>query len=158
VTSDHVVPGEPLPSGQHHHPAQKIRTPEGRYAWIDTGMVALVRALWAAGYVTVTCCQDLGESAGELSPRAAACWKGYALLELPVTDACALATLAAAHDLTRHWAEPGAWEVSAPVIMLGSRAVLMNLVQVHFPAGQIHGLTRLVARYGRQFLEGQRRR
>jgi hypothetical protein len=148
-----VIPGE---SHAFHDGTLLVPPGSDEPAWIDTGLVPLIEALWAAGYETVSCCQDLGESIAALSPRRGAYWKGWAQIELPPVDACALAELAAAHGLTRHWSEPGAWEMSAPLVLLGARALLMtNLVQVRFPADQAVALTALVTMYGRQFREGR---
>ena len=127
------------------HPVRKVRHPSGRYMWIDVGLVPLVRALWAAGFETITCCQDLGESITELNPRKGAYWKGWALVELPAADATRLAELAAAGGrFPMHWAQDGAWEMSVPLVMLGARGVMMNLVQVHFPVSQLEDLTRVI--------------
>jgi hypothetical protein len=120
---------------------------------IDAGMVPLITALWAAGYATITCCQDLGESIGTASPRKAAYWKGRVLLELTVSSAQALLELAAAHGFPMHWTEDGAWETFVPMLMLGARAVLPGIVQVHFPAAQLPQLTAAVETRGAQFLE-----
>jgi hypothetical protein len=134
------------------HPQVQLVPPDSdEPVGIDVAMVPLVQALWAAGYRTVTCCQDFGESVAATSPRRAAYWKGRVNLELPSTDACALAELAAAHGFPMHWADDNAWEMSAPVLMLGARALLMDLVQVKFPASQLDELTALVAQRGAQY-------
>lgn len=151
-----LVPDEPQP-GDHRHPYELLTPPGGggEPVQIDALLVPLITALWAAGFETVTCCQDLGESIGEFSPRKAAYWKGWALVELPSAGARALAELAAAHGLGRHWSEPDAWEMSIPVVMLGARAVIPDLVQVRFPVTQIGDLTALVMQHGRQFRNGR---
>jgi hypothetical protein len=138
------------------HPQIQLVPPDSdEPVGIDVEMVPLIQALWLAGYRTITCCQDLGESV-TISPRHAAYWRGRALLELPAADALALAELAAAHGFPMHWADPDAWEMSVPVLMLGARALVMdNMVQLKFPAGQLRHLTALVGRRGAQFREGR---
>lgn len=139
-----------------HDQVQLVPPDSDEPVGIDVEMVPLIQALWAAGYRTITCCQDLGESAGRASPRHGTFWAGRALLELPAADALALAELAAAHGFGMHWADPDAWEMSVPVLMLGARALLMdNMVQLKFPAGQLRRLTALVERRGAQFREGR---
>lgn len=153
VPDGKLIPDEP---GDHRHPYE-LMTPPGsdEPVQIDTLLAPLITALWAAGFTTVACCQDLGESIGDVNPRKAAYWKGRALVELPSDSARALAELAAAPLRTTrfpmHWAQDGAWEMSIPVVMLGSRAVIPDLVQVRFPASQIGDLTVAVMQHGRQF-------
>lgn len=136
----------------NYHPQVWLTPPgEDEPAGIDAGLADLIAALWGAGLTTITSCQDLGESIGDASPRKAAYWKGWVLLELPVADAKRLAEQAAARMFggkMPHWSEPDAWEVSAPVIMLGSRAILTGIVQVHFPVSQIDDLTAMVRGLG----------
>ena len=127
------------------HQTQAL-TPPGsdEPADIDRALVPLVTALWAAGFETVTCCQDLGESIGALNPRKAAYWKGRVLLELPAGSARRLAEQAAARGFPMHWTQDDAWEISVPLVMLGARAILPGLVQVHFPAAQLDNVTAMV--------------
>jgi hypothetical protein len=142
------------------HPQVPMVPPgEDEPAGIDTLMVPLITALWEAGYITITCCQDLGESIGPLNRRKAAYWKGWVLLELPATGAKALMELAAGFGrFPMHWADDDAWDVSVPVIMLGPSAILPGIVQVHFPQVQLERLTGLVKARGAQFLQGQDQR
>lgn len=123
---------------------------------IDAELVPLIQALWETGYTTITCCQDLGESIGGLNRRKSAYWKGWVLLELPATDAKALAELAASFGgFPMHWADPDAWDISMPVIMLGPNAVMPGIVQVHFPFIQLEHLTAVVRSRGAQFRAGR---
>jgi hypothetical protein len=46
----------------NHHPIRRRTAPDGSRASIDVLLVPLIEALWAAGYETIGCCQDLGES------------------------------------------------------------------------------------------------
>src|SRR5712664_3422691 len=43
------------------HSSQRLTTPDGTKADIDTEIVPLVRALWALGLTTTASCQDFGE-------------------------------------------------------------------------------------------------
>jgi hypothetical protein len=143
--------------GHAAHPQEQLMPPgSDEPVSIDTEMVPLIRALWAAGYTTITCCQDFGESVASVSPRWAAFWQGRAQLELPRTDALALIELAAAHGFLMHWAQDDAWQASIPVVMLGARALAPALVQVKFPASQLERLTAVVERHGRQFRKDRR--
>lgn len=127
------------------HETSQLTAPDGSKIDIDTGMKPLIAAMWYAGYTTAGCCQDLGESIGGANPRKAAYWKGWALLELPAGDARRLAGLAVAHDFPMHWAEQDAWEMSIPVVVIGGVPSLLNIVQIHLPASQLHDLAELVA-------------
>lgn len=140
-----ALPDEP--GDDQRHPQVRLAPPgSDELVGIDIGLVPLITALWEAGFATITCCQDLGESIGLANPRKAAYWKDWVLLELPYADARRLAETAAAWRFPMHWADDGAWEMSIPVVMLGARGVLMNLVQVHFPVSQLAELTALVQR------------
>jgi hypothetical protein len=137
--------GEHEEAAMTTHPQVFLVPPgEDEPVGIDAGLVLLVTALWAAGFTTITCCQDLGESIGAVNARKAAYWKGWVLLELPVADAKRLTEQAAARGFPVHWATPGAWEISVPVVMLGSRAIFTGIVQVRFPAAQLDDLTAMV--------------
>jgi hypothetical protein len=138
--SDTIIPDEP--GDDRRHPQVQL-TPPGsdESVGIDIGLAPLITALWEAGFTTITCCQDLGESIGKLNARKAAYWKGWVLLELPAADAKRLTEQAAARRFPMHWAREDAWEVSIPVVMLGSRAVFTGIVQVHFPVAQLEDLT-----------------
>ena len=145
--ADTIIPDEP--GSRRHHPQVFFIPPgEDEPAGIDAALSPLITALWAAGFTTITCCQDLGESIGLLNPRKAAYWKGWVLLELPAADARRLMEQAAARGLPMHWADEAAWEVSIPVVMLGSRAVSPGIVQVHFPVAQLDALTAMVPDFG----------
>jgi hypothetical protein len=147
-----LVPGEPQP-GDHRHPYELLVPPgEEEPVQVDVALVPLVRALWAAGFEMVTCCQDIGESIGGLNARRGAYWKGWVLLELRSRPARRLAELAAtAGGFPMHWTDEAAWEMSIPVAMLGGiRPVIPDLVQVRFPASQVRDLTALVETERRQ--------
>jgi hypothetical protein len=135
------------------HPTKRLRAPDGTRAEIDVMLVPLIKALWAAGYDTIGSCQDLGESSGRAAERHGVYWKGYALLEMPVADT--LRFLDAAADsplidrLMLHWAEPGAWEISLPIMPLSpfnddSDAEIAPWAQIHFPNDQIDDLTKVI--------------
>jgi hypothetical protein len=129
-----------------HHPSRRLRTPDGDRADIDTLLVPLIRALWAAGYETIGCCQDIGESAGTVSERSAAVWTGYALVEMPAEDACRLLDAVKSTPQFKdrmHWADQGAWSVTISVLPFGMGGALAVVpwAQVRFPASQIGDLT-----------------
>jgi hypothetical protein len=127
------------------HEAEKLTTPGGREVPVDSVLVPLIRALWEAGFTTIGCCQDLGESIGSANPRKAAYWKGWVLLEMPERDACLLSELAVASGrFPLHWAEAGAWEMSSPLVQLPTGTLRPDLVQVRFPAGQLEDLEAMV--------------
>jgi len=141
------------------HPQVQLVPPEGDDddpVGIDAELVPLIQALWAAGYTTITCCQDLGESIRDSNRRKSAYWKGWVLLELPATDAKALAELAASFGgFPMHWADDDAWDITMPLLMLGPNAVLPGIVQVHFPFIQLGRLTDVVRSRGAQFRAGR---
>ena len=132
------------------HPTKRLTSPSGETADIDVLLVPLIEALWAAGYDTIGCCQDLGESlAGH--ERKSAYWKGYVLLEMPLDDACDLLDeikFRPQFEDKMHWAADGAWDVTMPVMPIGmsarGRAGLGAWVQVHFPADQLDDLVKVV--------------
>lgn len=136
-----------------HHQVRRLRAPDGSRADIDVLLVPLVKALWAAGYETIGCCQDLGESAGEASPRWGTLWSGYAQVELLIPDACRL--LDAVKNTPQfkeqmHWTAPDAWSVTIPVLPFGmdDDADVMPWAQVRFPADQIGDLTDVIREAG----------
>jgi hypothetical protein len=134
----------------NHHPTMRVRTPDGNDADIDVLMVPLVKALWAAGYETVTCCQDLGESLHSYGcEREGAHWKGYALLEMFTEDACRF--LDAVKDVPQfkdrmHWAAPAAWSIGILVLPFGHHgdARPSPWAQIRFPKDQVGDLTDVV--------------
>ena len=134
------------------HPVKRLTAPDGSRASIDVQLVPLIKALWAAGYETIGCCQDLGESL-DGRERKSAYWKGYVLLEMPVEDACRLID-AVRHTPQfkdrMHWASDGAWETSVPVIPFDDAAETWVLpwAQVHFPASQVGDLTDVIREAG----------
>ena len=128
------------------HEAVELVRADGRRVAIDTALVRLIAALWAAGFETIGSCQDLGESIGDANNRKAAYWKGWVLLEMPEHDACRLGDLAIASGrFPLHWAEDGAWEITMPLIQVPGAGILVtDLVQIRFPAGQLDDVTALV--------------
>jgi hypothetical protein len=132
----------------NHHPVKRLTAPDGSRAGIDVLIVPLIKALWAAGYETVTCCQDLGESLSHLE-RHSAHWAGYALLEMFIPDMCRF--LDAVKDTPQfkdrmHWTVPGAWEISIPVLPFGwdGDAEPSPWAQVRFPNDQISDLADVI--------------
>jgi len=133
----------------NHHPVRYLKTPDGTRAGIDVELVPLIRALWAAGYETTGCCQDIGESSGRVSEHSRALWTGYALLEMPVDDACRL--LDAVKETPKfegrmHWAADGAWSVTIPVLPFGwnGAAGPLPCAQVRFPKDQVADLADVI--------------
>lgn len=138
-------------SSQFQHPAKRLTDPSGRVAAIDVLLVPLIKALWAAGYETIGSCQDLGESLRNYK-RKSAYWLGYVLLEMPVDD-----TLRLLDEIKgtpqfcdrMHWAAPGAWQVSLPVMPFSpfdihGEAGIGPWTQIHFPNDQIDDLTKVI--------------
>ena len=136
------------------HPVKRLTAPDGTEADIDVLLAPLVEALWAARYQTVGSCQDLGESIGEASPRKAAYWAGYALLEVPVADGRRLVNAVRQRARFRprmHWAAKGAWEMSIPVIADPRQgAAITPWMQVHFPCEQAGDLAAVIGAQGRR--------
>ena len=134
------------------HPVRELTGPRGISVMIDVALVPLIEALWAAGFTTITCCQDFGESIGEVNPRKAAYWKGWVNLELPEADACRLAALATASGwFPTHWADDGAWDMSCPLLTRKGLILRPDMVQIRFPVSQLDDLTALI-----QVIAGQR--
>jgi len=129
-----------------HHPAKPLRTPRGDVADIDINLIPLILALWEAGYDTIGCCQDLGQNL-ERYDRKAAYWTGYAMIEMPYRDACRLLDTIRTvppFDQRMHWAAPGAWEVSLPIVTVDGQAAQAMWAQIHFPASQISELLQVL--------------
>jgi hypothetical protein len=143
------------------HPVQRLTTPEGAEADIDTEIVPLMRALWAAGFVTTASCQDFGEgTAGQraANPRTSrrggdafiAYYTGWAWLKMPVPGALRLANVLLGtgfrDKVARRW-EPGAWRMHVPLIS-GEDGVIgpACTAQIHFPREQVLDLTRTIRR------------
>lgn len=132
------------------HPARRLTAPDGTVAAIDTLLVPLIEALWAAGYDTISSCQDLGERLPDY-PRKNAYWKGYAMLEMPPEDACRL--IDAVKDTTQfrdrmHWTDDGAWEMDCQLMpgtgATGEPSYLVPWVSIHFPNDQIDDLIKVL--------------
>lgn len=135
------------------HPSERLPLPGGAgHADVDVEMVPLVRALWADGYTTVGCCQNLGESIehnGHRSPvalqhrrRWAEFYRGHAWLSLPAGDARRLIGALGTHPVfgerVRRWTHPDAWMAVGYLFPTADgRAEPEPLVQVSFPAAQI---------------------
>ncbi|GAA4224840.1 hypothetical protein GCM10022254_05250 [Actinomadura meridiana] len=123
------------------HPAEETRTPSGLTARIDELMVPVVRRLWAAGYTTLMCCQDVGDAMANggmwpVAERWHAFLDSYAWLKLPLTDAH---NLMKALDGTQEFnprltakAEDG-WSSH---VWLGPEG-MADYSNVYFPASQI---------------------
>lgn len=134
----------------NHHAVKNIKAADGGSADIDVMLADLIEALWDAGYETIGSCQDLGESISAVSERKSDYWSGYALVEMPVEDTLRL--LDAVEDSPQfqdrmHWAAPGAWEVSLPVLSSspwGEGADVMPWAQIHFPNDQIDDLIKVI--------------
>ena len=138
------------------HPSQRLDTPSGAVADIDDKMVPLVRAIWALGLETISCCQDFGD--GVAGQRAAlnhesryggsafiAFYCGYAWLKMPTPDAKRLADLLAETEfrdkVTQRWT-PGSWRMHVPLVFRGNLGIeLDEAAQIHFPKQQIPRLT-----------------
>jgi hypothetical protein len=59
------------------HPTERLTTPDGTDADIDTEIVPLVRALWRLGLATTASCQDFGEgTAGQRNANPRPSWYG----------------------------------------------------------------------------------
>ena len=132
------------------HPTKGLKTPDGTTADIDMMLVPLIKALWAAGFETIGSCQDLGESLKNYG-RKGLYWKGYVLLEMPVPDTLRLLDLAADSPFIdrMHWAAPGAWEISLPVLPVSpfnddGDAEIAPWAQIHFPNDQIDDLVKVI--------------
>jgi hypothetical protein len=128
------------------HATRRLTAPDGSRANIDVLMVPLIKALWAAGYETVACCQDIGEAtSGRGGSRA-----GCALLEMPVADTCRLVDtvrLTLSFRDRMRWSAPGAWKVSVPIPLSALPHVptsVMPWAQIFFPADQMGELVGVI--------------
>ncbi len=133
----------------NHHSVKRLTAPDGSSADIDVAIVPLIESLWDAGYETVTSCQDLGESISGVSERRSAYWKGYVLVELPVPDTRRLIRQVSGAPQFRdhmHWTDPGAWEISVPIIP--PTGIIIDLAQVRFPNTQVEDLVKVLSRPG----------
>src|SRR4029077_2588632 len=107
-----------------YHDTKRVVGPGRHWANIDIGIAPLIKALWDAGYETIGSCQNLGQSAtsGRNYGREFDYWDGYALIEMPVTDACRLLDTVKETPQFKdhmHWASEGAWSISIPVLPFG---------------------------------------
>ena len=137
------------------HPTKRLRAPDGTRADIDVMLVPLIKALWAAGYDTVGSCQDHGESLRG-HERKSAYWSGYVLLEMPVRDALRLLDEIKGTPQfcdKMHWAAPGAWQATVPVMPFSpfdvhgeDEAEVGPWAQLHFPNDQLDDLTKVISR------------
>lgn len=142
-----------------HHPVKRLTAPDGSRAGIDVLMVPLIKALWSAGYETITCCQDVGQSVSASVPNASArrrgtYWKGYALLETPVEDMCRLLDTVKRTPQFKdrmHWADQGAWEIAIQIVPFGFTGAAFDgpaepvpWAQVRFPNDQIGDLVDVI--------------
>jgi len=133
----------------NYHPTKRLTDPDGHPAEIDIQLVPLIEALWAAGYETITCCQNLGESLRHIE-RKSDYWRGYVLLEFPIDDALRLVDFVKGtkrFDRYMHWAAPGAWEMSVPLIagyQSDDPPMIMDCVQIRFPCDQLDDLVKVI--------------
>ena len=139
-----------------YHDTKRVVGPGRRWANIDIKIAPLIKALWEAGYETIGSCEDLGMSAtsGRGYGRKFDYWDSYVLIEMPAPDACRL--LDAVKGTPQfcdkmHWAAPGAWEVTVPVMPFSpfdvrgeDEAVVGPWAQVHFPNDQIDDLIKVI--------------
>jgi hypothetical protein len=131
------------------HPTKYLRAPDGTRAAIDVMLAPLIKALWAAGYETITCCQDVGEYS--TCERSAALWKGYALLDMPIEDTCRLLDAIKNTPQFRdrmHWAADGAWNIDIPILPFGwdGDAEPSPWAQIRFPNAQVGDLVDVLSR------------
>jgi hypothetical protein len=132
------------------HPARRIRDPATGYSVdIDDEIVPLIQALWAGGYETIGSCQDLGESTAR-APGYGTRWGGYVLVEMPISDACRLldtVKVTPQFEDRMHWAAPGAWVISVPILpsgFSGDDAELGPWAQIRFPKDQVDDLVKVL--------------
>jgi hypothetical protein len=146
------------------HPVQRLTTPDGTEADIDTEIVPLVRVLWALGLGTTASCQDFGEGvAGQRKvsqhpPEKGgdafiAYYTGFTWLKMPTQDAQRLATVLLhtefRDNITRRW-EQGSWRMHIPVTFDESQGVSpASTTQIHFPRQQVAKLTLTLEHMGR---------
>lgn len=135
----------------NYHDTIRVYGPDRHWAKIDRGIAPLIKALWLAGYETIGSCENLGESAsgGRGYGRKFDYWDGYVLIEMSITDACRL--LDAVKDTPQfqnrmHWTDPGAWEISVPVLPFGwdGYAQESPWAQIRFPNDQIDDLIKVI--------------
>lgn len=141
------------------HPVKVLTDPRGNPAEIDLGMVDVISAVWALHLPTQTCCQDLGGYLGASSRpsvRDQGKWyEGLASLEMSYQ--------AAVHLLDRlgeteefgpkvnHWANPGAWQMSAPVFYLpGGGFEVHPVVQMRMPIEQLPALADTIQKLAKE--------
>ncbi|MEV5573937.1 hypothetical protein AB0L06_28195 [Spirillospora sp. NPDC052269] len=124
------------------HPTRAVTTPAGETIEVDELMVPLVKALWAAGYATLMCCQDAGQAVragGTCTPVEHRSlygdyYEGLAWVKLPIDDMVRL------RAFTRRLAENRRWMASAPIRPDG----MEPWASLHFPADQIADVTKLL--------------
>jgi len=66
---------------------------------------------------------------------------------MPYRDACRLLDTIRTvppFDQRMHWAAPGAWEVSLPIVTVDGQAAQAMWAQIHFPASQISELLQVL--------------
>ncbi|HEX3960425.1 MAG TPA: hypothetical protein VHZ03_27940 [Trebonia sp.] len=142
----------------NHHPVKRLTAPDGSRVNIDVQLAPLIKALWAAGYETIGCCQDVGQGISASVSNASAkrrgtYWKGYALLEMPVEDMCKLLDAVKGTPQFKdrmHWADQGAWEIAIQVAPFGfdGAAEPVPWAQLRFPNDQISDLVDVIREAG----------
>lgn len=141
------------------HTSERLTTPNGSQAEIDTEMVPLILALWALNLTTTASCQDFGEgTAGQrrADQRASryggdafiAYYMGYAWLKMPVADAQQLGNMLLGtefHDkIALRWI-PGSWRMHIPLVFDQDSGVNPDdTAQIHFLRNQITSLTAIL--------------
>ncbi|OLT12719.1 hypothetical protein BJF79_21715 [Actinomadura sp. CNU-125] len=127
---------------------------------IDDGVVTVVRAIWAQGWQTAACCQDVGEAAeteralGRPRDEATSSagfieyYRGWAWLKMPRSDAFAFLAQMADDDRLREAVTTRrggrSWRMFHPVIWSDGAFVATPFVQIYFPKEQITEIERVL--------------
>jgi hypothetical protein len=141
------------------HPSERLTTPDGSQAEIDTEMVPLMRVLWALDLTTMASCQDFGEgtagqrrvnrcTSGYGGDAFIAYHKGYAWLKMPLPDAQRLGNSLLDTEfgdkIALRWT-PGSWRMHVSVVFDENRGIVLDdTAQIHFPRDQITSLTAIL--------------
>jgi hypothetical protein len=134
------------------HSFERLTTPAGELVNIDAEMVPVIRRLWALGFATTACCQNVGEATAALRAQLdtspgyggdgfIAFHRGYALLKMPRDDARRLVTLLARTPAFRErvcqrW-RAETWRMNVPLVCDGDTADIGPAALLHFPRAQI---------------------
>ncbi|MEV5567925.1 hypothetical protein AB0L54_34485 [Streptomyces sp. NPDC052196] len=144
-----------MPTDPPVHAYSILTAPTGERIQIDEGMTAVIGELWAHGFATTGCCQDVGQAtAGVRAKRDRPLGyggdafidyhRGWALLKLPTPDAMRLVKLLAAQPafsdrVTLPW-RPGSWRMNVPLEPEG----LAGSALLHYPKEQTEQLVELL--------------